>query len=209
MATNNGSDPGQLQELATTPVRSGVVHSADSVVREGALYALLNKSGPPESAVNLIYELIEVCMKEGSPEAHNVKLQIRDELEALLRDKWDNSLIVSFMRSRGARSRVKTRISKERLKLKVKALAGELSKKAGELSKKASQLESTLNAYCIDQEDPSNGGDRTASHTREGIARKRKREDDLDKEFQELEDLKLEWKKLRTELDTGHLLENP
>lgn len=71
------------------------------------------------------------------------------------------------------------------------------------LSKKAAELGSTLNAYCNDQDDIVKGEGGLGSGIGGSVTRKRQLEVDLGKEFAELDKLREEWKKAKTELDSG------
>jgi hypothetical protein len=87
-------------------------------------------------------------------------------------------------------------LAKEKTELNEKNIAAMLFKKAAELG-------STLKAYCNDQDDTVKGEGGLGSGSGGSVTRKRQLEVDLGKEFEELDKLREEWKKAKTEVDGG------
>lgn len=95
-----------------------------------------------------------------------------------------------------ARSRVDARLAKEKTELNEKNITLMLSEKATEVCL-------TLSAYCNDQDDTVKSEGGLGSGIGGSMTRKRQLEVDLEKEFAELDKLRGEWKKVKTEVDSG------
>ncbi|KAK5181614.1 hypothetical protein LTR44_005813 [Exophiala sp. CCFEE 6388] len=151
----------------------------------------------------LMCELLQISLEADSPESKNVKDEILEELKVCLGMKGTPSTglfgTTAFEKPLSeAKKAVYSRLTKERSRRKVKDMAAKISQKAG-------RLESTINAYyCNDQKGISKAEGSTNNGDNATTAEKRKFEEDFDKEFEELDQLRKEWKKLRAESDDGH-----
>ncbi|KIV84673.1 hypothetical protein PV11_00442 [Exophiala sideris] len=209
MATDKSQIPGQTQNRPTPPPTGtfsfGPQHPP--AFSFGTSNREVPQQLPQQSKKNgfkLMCELLQISLEADSPESKNVKDEIVEELKVCLGIKGTppTGLFATTTYNlplSQAKDEVNSRLAKERSKRKMKDMAAKISQKAG-------RIESAMNAYyCNDQKGVSNAEGNTNDGDNATTAQKRKFEEEFDKEFEELDQLRQEWKRLRAESDDSHV----